>query len=226
MIQHVSNQCALSSVRGQDADSFCWVPEQSHVHEQRDCVLCLAEILDEMGGWLALAFAFVIGYVDELVVICEASICSDEFWGRRYEWQVCERWIAPFVKCCQTRTGASLLIKQYRGDTETDKSQEKRLFEIGVLPEGEILHDRAVLEMVAYEDDTFKGHSAGDWVLKGERNEVLNFSDLGSFFHDHVIVMEAERGDFLAAHGGVCRCHGYDACFFDEEVVCFVAGRA
>jgi hypothetical protein len=79
VVQNVFDERPLASIRGQNSNFMRWIAEESHVHEQRHCIFGLAQVLDEVGRRYALAFAFVVRNVDELVIKFETRVRSGKF---------------------------------------------------------------------------------------------------------------------------------------------------
>ncbi len=73
--------------------------------------------------------------------------------------------------------------------------------------------------MVAAEDHPLEARPPVLWLLHGERDKVLNLGDLRGLFHDHVVVVEAQRGDLSPLDRGVRRGHGDDPRFVGQQIV-------
>lgn len=129
------------------------VPEQAHVHEQRDGVLCLTKVLEEVRCGFALAFALVVWHVDELVVVLEPGICGRKLRRGDDRRKIAEIRIPPLVELCYRRTCSSLLVQHYGGNSQANESEKKRLFEVCILSKGNVLDDRGVLEVVSAKND-------------------------------------------------------------------------
>jgi hypothetical protein len=222
-VEDIVDEPALARVRSQDGDLVRGIVEQPHVHEQRDCVLGLAQVDQPVRRGLGLAAALVVRHVDELVLVLEACVGDLELRARDDAGQVREGWVSPFVQFGDGGAGAALLVEHYCGSAEADEALEEGLFQVCVLSESEVLDDGRVLEVVTAENDALERELAVSWVLEGERNEVLNFSDLSCFLHDNIVVMESKGCNLLSSHRSMCRCHGDDAGLLHKQIVCLVA---
>jgi hypothetical protein len=96
-VEDIVDEPALARVRSQDGDLVRGIVEQPHVHEQRDCVLGLAQVDQPVGGGLGLAAALVVRHVDELVLVLEARVGGLELRARDDAGQVREGRVPPFV---------------------------------------------------------------------------------------------------------------------------------
>jgi len=112
VIEHVSDQCSLTGVCRQDADLLRWVAEETHVLVEGDSIFGLAKILDEVRAWFRFAFAFVVGHIDELVIVTEAGVGGHEFGSGRHGREVVEVWVTPFVELGEGLSGAPLLVEE------------------------------------------------------------------------------------------------------------------
>lgn len=222
-VEDVVDEAALACVRGENRDCVRGVVEQTHVHEERDGVLGLAQVDDPVRCGLGFASAFIVGDVDELVFVLEACVGSLEVGVGEDGREVCEGWVAPLVEFCDRGSRAALLVEHDGWDPEADEALEEGLLQVCVLSECEVLDDGRVLEVVTAKDDALKRQLAILRILQGKRDEVLNLCDLSSFFHDYIIVVETKRGNLLSTHGSVGRSHRNDASLLDKKIICLVA---
>ena len=153
MVQHVADQRPLPGVRGQNGDFRSGISQQPHILIDGYRVLCLAEVLDEVRAWLYLAFALVVGDVDELVVVAEACVGAEVLGVCCYVGQVAELLVSPAIELGDAGPSATLCVEVDDRNAETDEAQEQALLEVRILSKGEVLHDGGVLIVVAAEDD-------------------------------------------------------------------------
>ena len=126
--------------------------------------------------------------------------------------------VAPLVERGKAGAAAALGVEEDVRDAEAEEALEEGLLEVGVGAEGGRLDDGGVLEVVADEDDALETGGGGGFVcvagtggvLHDEGDEAFGFGDLRGFFHDHVVVFEAQVRDLLPSHRRVGGCHGDD----------------
>ena len=111
--------------------------------------LRLAEILQKVRARLRLAFAVVVGHVDELVLVPHTSVRAQELGRRVREEQVAHVRVAPLVEGGDRGSGAALGVEEDVRDAEADEALEEGLLEVGVGAECGVLDDRGILEVVA-----------------------------------------------------------------------------
>lgn len=186
----IVDQALLASICGENRYLVCGVPKQSHVHVQSDRILGFAQVDHPVRCGLFFSFTLVVLHIDELVLVLEAWVRDLELRIGDDRRQIRERRITPFVELSDGCTGTTLLVEHDGWYAQADKPLEKRLFQVGVLTKCKILNDGRVLEMITTEDYTLQWKFTILWVLQCEWDEVLNLSDLSSFFHDDIVIVE------------------------------------
>lgn len=76
--KNISDERSLASVCSENADLGCGIAEKAHVLENCHSILGLTKILHEVRHRHRFSFAFVVAYIDELVVVLKTSVCSQE----------------------------------------------------------------------------------------------------------------------------------------------------
>ncbi len=110
MAQDILDEGSLASVGGKDADLRGWVSKKSHVLVYSNSVFRFAQVLDEVRRWLDFSFVLVVGYIDKLVVIFEASIGSLKFLKALDMRQVSKVGVSPLVHGSDGRTSSACLV--------------------------------------------------------------------------------------------------------------------
>ena len=215
--ENILDEGALASVRGKNGDAVGGIAQEAHVLVQGHDIFGLAEVLDPVRARLRLAQTLVVGDIDKLKVKGQAGV------GEGKVDEIVELGIAPAVELSNAGASAALLIEQDGGDAETDKTQEEGLLEVGEAAKGKMANDGRVLLMVAEEHHSFQGQLSVRDILERERNKRLDLGQLGSLLDDEMVIVESEAGNVVSTDGGMCRGHGNDTGFFDEQIIGLVS---
>mmetsp|Transcript_66781 Transcript_66781/g.118197 ORF Transcript_66781/g.118197 Transcript_66781/m.118197 type:complete len:217 (+) Transcript_66781:471-1121(+) len=174
----ISQESFLTVVSGDDRDLRSRNAHEPHVHEESNCILCLTQVLVEVGRWLGFTLTFEILHVDKLELVCETSICKPVPVSSEHVRQIAKIPIPPAVEVSDTWPSSALEVEVHCGCPKTHEAGIQGLVQVTVLLESTVLHDRRQLVMVTNEHHSLQPADTILCVLQQHRDESLHLQDL------------------------------------------------
>mmetsp|Transcript_86182 Transcript_86182/g.241048 ORF Transcript_86182/g.241048 Transcript_86182/m.241048 type:complete len:334 (+) Transcript_86182:35-1036(+) len=170
----VAKQCLLAVVRRDDRDLRRGVAQQAHVHEERDGVLGLSEVLEEVRRRLRFALAIEVLHIDELVVERKADVRFPVPSLHEDVLEISQVPVTPAVKFGDLGPRSALQVEVDRRRFQAHEAGVQRLVQMPVLLESAVLHHWGKLVVVAYEHDALEPAGPVVRLLQEHRDERLH----------------------------------------------------
>ena len=132
---HISQQCLLAVVSGQNGDLLGWDAHEPHVHEERHAILSFSQILIEVWSRLRLSSSLKVLHIDELVGICKPWICNLIALIRFHVGQVPQFPISPAVELRNACPGSPLQVQVDGRRLQADEASVQGLIQMAILPQ-------------------------------------------------------------------------------------------
>ena len=223
----VSEQVFLAVVCGQHGDALSRVAKDTHVHERCHHVLCLAKVLEEVGGRYTLSYPVEISDFHELVRAGKSCVGCGVSRPAADTWEILQAAVLPVEQGRHVRPGTALRVESGRRHLQAHKAREHALLQATPLTKCHALHDRGQLLVVPDEHHPLETvRFAHVLALADEGQKRLHLQHLRCLLHDHAVVLETEVDEAPASQRCVRASHGNDARLLRQHEVSAQALRA